>query len=348
MIGFDNLWAVLLRKQCEAVPLSLIGLYDLVLAVAVDVPIAKCMCIDARKDGNFIKNAMDKCYYFVPTHMKPLVLSLIENAYSFGDQQKACDLLVTYAHTNVKNSMNPWFDKQFQATDALASSFDYLLRFFDQDAGRCMDFEGNPFATVLIPEPFDYFAACGRTTVCDAKCRTEISAFDDALSRYSEQGASKVLNTLATSLFFNDVDEDSLMPMKIVTMVELGQCNIVCGGSMGTDSCIAVAGISSNETIIVKKYCIPQAVGYSVRSAKSETWTVWYSENWSISATDIQFADTVDGNTLVVLRDGSGQTNMGPTEQFITIHPRYLSPSSTCSSLSIPEIQKNHVVANTY
>ena len=322
MIGFDNPWAVLLRKQCEAVPLSLIGVYDLLLAVAVDVPIAKCMCIDARKTGDFKKNAMDNCYYFVPTHMKPLVLSLIENSYSLGDEKEACNVLVNYANTNVKNSMNQWFDKLFEASDAVASSFDYLLRFFDVDAGRCMDFDGNPFATVLIPEPFDYFASCAMTTLCENKCRTEISAFNEALLRNGQQGGRKMLDTVATSLFFNDLDEDSLMPMKIVTMVELSNCNAVCGGTSSTDTCIAVACISANETIVVKKYCIPRAVGYSVRSEPIETWTVWYSEHWTTSATDIQFADTIDGDVLVVMRDGSGQTNMGPNEQFVTIHPR--------------------------
>jgi hypothetical protein len=324
MIGFDNQWAVLLRKQCEAVPLSLLGLYNLVLAVAIDVPVAKCMCIDAYQNGqgNFRKNAMDKCFYFIPKHKHPAVLAMIENSYYLGDEKTACNVLVQEANSNVKNSMDAWFDKMFQASDAIASSFDYLLRFFDVDAGRCLDFDGNPFATVLIPEPFDYFAGCAMTTLCENKCRTEISTFNDALLRYGQQGNSRRLDTVATSLFFNNLDEDALMPMKIVTMVELSNCDVVCGGTSSTDTCIAVAGISANETIIVKKYCVPRAVGYSVRSASSETWTVWYSANWTSSATDIQFADTIDGDVLVVLRDGRGQSNMGPDEQFVTIHPR--------------------------
>ena len=130
------------------------------------------------------------------------------------------------------------------------------------------------------------------------------------------------MSTLATSLFFNDLDEDALMPMKIVTLVELSNCENVCGGTVSTETCIAVAGISKNETIIVKKYCVPRAVGYSVRSAVDETWTVWHSETWTMSAMDIQFADTTDGDVLIVLRDGRGHQDMGPDEQFVTIHPR--------------------------
>jgi hypothetical protein len=45
-----------------------------------------------------------------------------------------------------------------------------------------MDFASNPYATVLIPEPIDYFAACGATSMCEAKCGTEFTAFDRQLA----------------------------------------------------------------------------------------------------------------------------------------------------------------------
>jgi hypothetical protein len=53
------------------VPISLIGMYDLLLALLVYVPVAKCMCVDATMGGEFSQNALDKCYFQVPTHMKP-------------------------------------------------------------------------------------------------------------------------------------------------------------------------------------------------------------------------------------------------------------------------------------
>jgi hypothetical protein len=37
---------------------------------------------------------------------------------------------------------------------------------------------------------------------------------------------------------------------------------------------------------------------------------------------DIQFADTMSGDTLIVMRDGIGRVGMGPPEQFISIHSR--------------------------
>jgi hypothetical protein len=53
-----------------------------------------------------------------------------------------------------------------------------------------------------------------------------------------------------------------------------------------------VAGIPGNSTIAVKKYCIPKAQGKGVRSAPTEQWFVWYSEEWSMTVVDTKFLDT--------------------------------------------------------
>ena len=75
MIGYTNPWAVQMRKQCKASPLAVQGVYDLAMSLMVDVPFAKCMCVDAAKSGsNFERYATGNCYYFAPTHLKPLGL----------------------------------------------------------------------------------------------------------------------------------------------------------------------------------------------------------------------------------------------------------------------------------
>lgn len=141
------------------------------------------------------------------------------------------------------------------------------------------------------------------------------------------------------SLLFADVNEDSYTPMNIMAMVELSECGSICGGmyveekqqggmngrldDQNRDTCIAVAGLPSNNTIMVKKYCIPKAQGRSVKSEPTETWFVWYSEEWSSTLMDLQFADTIYGDTLVAMRDNKGRTlATGPLEQIISIHPR--------------------------
>jgi hypothetical protein len=95
------------------------------------------------------------------------------------------------------------------------------------------------------------------------------------------------------------------------------------------DTCIAVAGIAANSTIAVKKYCVPKAQGKGVRTAPTEQWFVWYSEEWSFTAVDVKFLDTVSGNTLVVMRNNKGRTlSSGPLEQFVTVHPRSIQEAT--------------------
>jgi hypothetical protein len=139
MLGYTNPWAIWMRKQCEASPLVVQGVYNLAMSLMVDVQFAKCMCVDAAKSGsNFERYAMDNCYYFAPTHLKPLVLGLIENARtgSAASVRESCIAMVEYAKSGMTNSMQPWFDAQFKSTQAMASSLDYLLSFVSSEAGR--------------------------------------------------------------------------------------------------------------------------------------------------------------------------------------------------------------------
>lgn len=165
MMGYSNPWAVMLRKQCETTALALQGLYDLFIAVVVDVPFSKCLCVDAAAAGaNFETYAMKNCFYFAPNHLKPLLLGMIQNALvdGGGGIKESCRAVTEFASSSVSDSMKPFFTSQLQATAQIASSVDYLMKFIDKNAGRCMDFEVNPYAAVLIPEPMDYFAACAR------------------------------------------------------------------------------------------------------------------------------------------------------------------------------------------
>jgi hypothetical protein len=168
-------------------------MYDLLLAILVSVPVAKCMCVDATATGDFRQNALDKCYFLVPTHMKPMILGMLQASYFNPTQVDGmCSSLVQHASDQVQQSMEPWFSKQFEAAESIASAFDFLVAFFDADAGRCMDFEDNPYATVLIPEPFDYFAGCAATTQCRLQCAVESDAFETALESFAQSPLPKV------------------------------------------------------------------------------------------------------------------------------------------------------------
>jgi hypothetical protein len=96
---------------------------------------------------------------------------------------------------------------------------------------RCLDFSMNPYATVLIPEPMDYFAACGATSMCEAKCNAEYSAFDRQLVLeavlHSNSPVTKNIERTTESMLFVDLDEDAYTPMNIMAMVELSDCRLV-------------------------------------------------------------------------------------------------------------------------
>lgn len=87
---------------------------------------------------NLGRYAMDNCYYFAPTHLKPAMLGIIENARtaSPASMHQSCVAMVEFAKSGLTTSMQPWFDSQFKSAQALASSVDYLLSFISKDAGR--------------------------------------------------------------------------------------------------------------------------------------------------------------------------------------------------------------------
>lgn len=144
MIGFTNPWAILVRKQCEAGPVAMQGVYELVMSIAIDVPFAKCACVDAARAGSgFHKYMMDNCYYFAPTHLKPMVLALVERSVNnIAGIDAVCTAMVEYAGKEVSDSMQPWFTVQFQGAEQIASSVDYLLKIVDDDSGRCVCVHG--------------------------------------------------------------------------------------------------------------------------------------------------------------------------------------------------------------
>jgi hypothetical protein len=94
-----------------------------------------------------------------------------------------------------------------------------------------MDFASNPYATVLIPEPMDYFAACGSTSMCEAKCRAEYAAFSRQLAQeeavHSMSPVTRMVEKVTESMLFVDLDDDALTPMNILAMVELSDCRWV-------------------------------------------------------------------------------------------------------------------------
>lgn len=126
----------------------------------------------------------------------------------------------------------------------------------------------------------------------------------------------------------------------------------ICGGTVDTtssssssttakpssaqnkDTCIAIVGLPSNNTIEIRKYCVPKAQGRGVQSAPTETWFVWFSEEWMDTLVDLKFLDTVSGDAVVALRDNKGRSlQTGPLEQFVSVHPRRIQQDTSLYDL---------------
>lgn len=139
MIGYTNPWAILLRKQCETSAIALQGVMDLFLALIIDVPFAKCLCVDAAAAGSSFEDyAMNNCFYFAPNHIKPFMLGMIQNAVLDKSKgiEKSCLAVTDFAVESFTNSMKPYFTLQLQATDQISSSVDFLIKGIDKNAGR--------------------------------------------------------------------------------------------------------------------------------------------------------------------------------------------------------------------
>lgn len=119
-------------------------------------------------------------------------------------------------------------------------------------------------------------------------------------------------------------------------------CRPICGGDgdmlaakpganiKNKDTCIAVAGLPSNNTIAIRKYCVPKTQGKGVRGVPTETWFVWFSEEWTDTLVDLQFLDTWSGDAVAALRDNKGRSlETGPMEQFVSVHPRVIQQDTS-------------------
>lgn len=72
--------------------------------------------------------------------------------------------------------------------------------------------------------------------------------------------------------------------------------------------------------------------GRSVTSAPTETWFVWFSEEWSGTLVDLAFADSIYGDTLVAFRDNrGGKLSAGFQVSCSVLHSLYVSLKSRCT-----------------
>jgi hypothetical protein len=95
---------------------------DALMAVLVNVPFAKCLCVDAGSAGaNFETYAMTNCFYFAPASLKPQMLGMIQRALVVASGagitrgvEDMCRDLTAWAGESMSDSMRPYFVRQLE------------------------------------------------------------------------------------------------------------------------------------------------------------------------------------------------------------------------------------------
>eukprot|EP00961_Rhodomonas_salina_P041958 564289-Rhodomonas_salina.1 len=106
---------------------------------------------------------MENCHVNAPRHLQLLMINWLHFGGRGGGDQEACAKMRALMQSNLKGAMGPAFQSLRAAAAAVGGSVNYLRAALDGDAGQCLDFDSDPFVVTLIPEPMDYFRACGAT-----------------------------------------------------------------------------------------------------------------------------------------------------------------------------------------
>lgn len=265
--------------------------------------------------SNFVKYATEKCLPNAPTHTQPTIRAMIDSQ-EFGITSNACKLITDHTINRMKNSFQPFFDKMYASADNMGSALDYLLRIGTQkDAMQdlCTNYQTNPFVVAIIPEPVDYFRACGLTSICRSRCRAEIEAFELVNDNPSITYAPYTVRS--NSPFFLDLDEGSVTPMTIIALTEITDCAHVCGERTDSDNaehpdkCLAIAGVVGDSDLTIMTYCVPTLPGVGVR--RHDTWTVPGTLGIMNDVVEAKFADYARGEVIVILRDEESSAAYG-------------------------------------
>ena len=236
---------------------------DVSLSIFNLAPFAQCMgtSIAGKVFGDY---AMAYCVPQAPTSLRPILLQMIQasSATPVGNalpqSQALCQDMINYTKAQLVAAVQPWFDAQFASMNALGASLDYTISWLDPTAGECLAYGQDPDVVVIMPYPVDYFQACGRTSLCRAKCNGTWAAFEASLSGAAP--STQTSTVYVESLFFPTLSADSLNPMTIWALLEPpgSICVRVCGGTSGgvVNSCVAVAG-TKDGLVVVQYYGTP-------------------------------------------------------------------------------------------
>lgn len=257
--------AVFFRDVCLSAPDGLQGMTAVILVLLLDYPSMRCACVLSASQVP-AEVVREVCLQRELPAAVRATLKQIAGGAALGagpDPVSLCFASMDAANTRLKRAFDPFFRRLYSAAAALGQSLDWVVAFWDEEAGECSNFE-SPYVVALVPEPSDYFMMCTDTSACRAKCLDEIEAFETAFaaSQTAATGPQFVATQSITvnSKFFSISDieaERHLAPFVVLALTELESCQDVCVDSRHVqDRCVVAAGLSGNE-LAVAYYCVP-------------------------------------------------------------------------------------------
>lgn len=327
MFGGYNPWGRLVYHQCMAAPILMEGMLDLFVGIFIDVPTIKCVCKDSA-GHTLTVFARQECVPKAPASVRGVLLGMIAAAEGTGQPSLLCPAVTTYVRKSLSNSVEPWFGQLYSTLDALGDSIDYALVGIDPDAGQCSNFHQDPQIVVIMPEPMDYFQACGKIQSCHTKCAGNWQVFQDALvaaGGIDQQTGLVSMTQEVDSMFFPVPGVDIIATGNVVALTRpTGSGLSACRSS--ADQVLAVASIT-RSSLSVLYYCIPAGPSSSVYASEN-TALNWQSMR-ARSATQVSFLDG-NGATLAALIMESNQTVLyrvgrGISDQQLLATPDILS-----------------------
>eukprot|EP00961_Rhodomonas_salina_P305171 3941888-Rhodomonas_salina.1 len=205
-----------------------------------------------------------------------------------------------------------WAIEHTEAGTATISLFDFLGVLMQRESAQCTNFNTNPFVSVIVPSPLDYFRACGDTAICKARCKDYYNLLQDGLQKRNGEGTLPHIQfrTSMESAMFGQFQigdfEDSYM--RLVSIAELPKNHDACGKcDRDSDDCVGVVGLENAgrslyaDRFTVRSFCIPLGMNHKVFAG-----TNWYIEDDStqgaLGGVSIASALDAENNVHKILR----------------------------------------------
>jgi hypothetical protein len=267
MMGVDNPWAIFFYRGCVAQTVLMDTLIQTLVDITVYIPMSVCICKESM-GNNVATYAVNRCAGSIPVQLRPemyMIGSKMQSDYSASTT--FCGSVLGYYQNKLIHSMDPWFTNLNLALLAFVDCIDYMLIAFDSNAGKCLDFNGDPHVISIIPQPMDYFQACGKTSLCKTKCSAEWELFQEYKQQPVEMAS---VNFDYESLFFAGEYDSTLTLQNASAIIEITSeysskneryCNVHQGGA--ADYKLIIAEVSG-AVVSVRVWCIPQSASSSV------------------------------------------------------------------------------------